>query len=400
MHSTIEEQIERMYRLDIGNGCPVHIAAAVMTPDQRGVKRVVSGRGFNAEEAISRCVAEAIERQSAIHTDSVEVVRSSSLALSSRAINPHVLLQISETQYDNRQTWNAAVDVAHQVPPRFDETQKIGWIKANPLTSNAAKLIPSAYCFLGYPNAHDEGFPIPDSSGLAAGDTTSDAIKRGLLELIERDAVSIWWYNQLAMPPMLVDQSALAIWQPFMEWIRNCRREFWLLDLTGDLCVPVAAAVSCNDLGSDLSFGFAAGSTREEAAESALSELVQFEATKKYHKQPAFEPYPHFLSWCRLANVSTYTYVAPTESKRLLSKTTPLSNEVIVERLAGKGLEAYYMEICSVDPNTKVVRTIVPGLRPIWPRLAPGRLYDVPLELGWLEYPKQEAELNPVPILY
>jgi ribosomal protein S12 methylthiotransferase accessory factor len=43
-----------------------------------------------------------------------------------------------------------------------------------------------------------------------------------------------------------------------------------------------------------------------------------------------------------------------------------------------------------------VARVVVPGLRHFWRRLAPGRLYDVPVELGWLATPLTEDQLNPV----
>ena len=39
---------------------------------------------------------------------------------------------------------------------------------------------------------------------------------------------------------------------------------------------------------------------------------------------------------------------------------------------------------------------IAPGLRHFWARFAPGRLYDVPVELGWVPQRLQEDELNPV----
>jgi len=39
---------------------------------------------------------------------------------------------------------------------------------------------------------------------------------------------------------------------------------------------------------------------------------------------------------------------------------------------------------------------VVPGLRHFWPRYGPGRLYDVPVRLGWLPAPLDESELNPV----
>jgi ribosomal protein S12 methylthiotransferase accessory factor len=39
---------------------------------------------------------------------------------------------------------------------------------------------------------------------------------------------------------------------------------------------------------------------------------------------------------------------------------------------------------------------IVPGLRHFYRRLAPGRLYDVPIKLGMRDRRLSESELNPI----
>lgn len=52
------------------------------------------------------------------------------------------------------------------------------------------------------------------------------------------------------------------------------------------------------------------------------------------------------------------------------------------------------------DVGLPVVKVVVPGLRHFWPRLAPGRLYDAPVALGWRESALKEDELNPVPIFW
>jgi ribosomal protein S12 methylthiotransferase accessory factor len=48
------------------------------------------------------------------------------------------------------------------------------------------------------------------------------------------------------------------------------------------------------------------------------------------------------------------------------------------------------------DIEVPVVRVIVPGLRHFYRRFAPGRLYDVPIKLGWRDRPILESDLNPV----
>ena len=64
--------------------------------------------------------------------------------------------------------------------------------------------------------------------------------------------------------------------------------------------------------------------------------------------------------------------------------------------LEAKGLEVLVLDQTRPDIGLAVVRVIVPGLRHFWARFAPGRLYDVPLELGWVPRRLREDELNPV----
>ena len=45
------------------------------------------------------------------------------------------------------------------------------------------------------------------------------------------------------------------------------------------------------------------------------------------------------------------------------------------------------------------VKVVVPGLRHIWRRLGPGRLYDVPVSLGDLRQPLAEDLLNPLTLM-
>lgn len=52
------------------------------------------------------------------------------------------------------------------------------------------------------------------------------------------------------------------------------------------------------------------------------------------------------------------------------------------------------------DVGMTVVKVVVPGLRHFWARFAPGRLYDVPVRMGWLKEPLEEEDLNPIPVFF
>src|SRR4029079_14773840 len=63
-----------------------------------------------------------------------------------------------------------------------------------------------------------------------------------------------------------------------------------------------------------------------------------------------------------------------------------------------KGMEMLVLDPTRSDIGMPVVKVIVPELRHFWPRFAPGRLYDVPVKLGWLSAPLAEEQLNPIMI--
>jgi ribosomal protein S12 methylthiotransferase accessory factor len=62
------------------------------------------------------------------------------------------------------------------------------------------------------------------------------------------------------------------------------------------------------------------------------------------------------------------------------------------------GMEMLVLDLTRPDVGLPVVKVVVPGLRPLWARLAPGRLFDVPVQQGWLRQPLREVELNPIPM--
>jgi len=60
------------------------------------------------------------------------------------------------------------------------------------------------------------------------------------------------------------------------------------------------------------------------------------------------------------------------------------------------GLDFLVLDQTRPDIGVPVARVITPGLRHFYRRFAHGRLYDVPVKLGWQDRPLSESELNPL----
>jgi ribosomal protein S12 methylthiotransferase accessory factor len=123
--------------------------------------------------------------------------------------------------------------------------------------------------------------PWPPSLGCAAGPTLDHAALRALEELIERDALALWWRGGrrgLAIPLESPAASRAASMIGRLRRDRSDRRRSWLLDITTENGVPVVAALSCAPDGFGVCGGFAARANGlADAAVAAVLELAQME---------------------------------------------------------------------------------------------------------------------------
>ena len=66
---------------------------------------------------------------------------------------------------------------------------------------------------------------------------------------------------------------------------------------------------------------------------------------------------------------------------------------VLLRAIIGAGLPPLAVDLLRPDVGIPVVKAFVPGLRHTRNRLGAGRLYDVPVRLGWLARPRLEPEM-------
>src|SRR6266850_813170 len=155
------------------------------------------GKGSTAEQGEASALMEAIERYSGIFQgDEIRVTRRFTDFAPGDAILPNDVLLFSNAQTIPDETPTDDSSELHIAPAPFDPSAKIEWSPVWSLRDERFKYLPTSilYFFYGGPAAfHFHA----DSNGCAAGNTREEAIVQGFLELVERDAYAIWWYNRL-----------------------------------------------------------------------------------------------------------------------------------------------------------------------------------------------------------
>jgi bacteriocin biosynthesis cyclodehydratase domain-containing protein len=342
------------------------------------------GKGMTVEQARTGALCEALERYSGIFRGDEPRTRAAFRDLGDDAVHPNACLAISEQQFRTRDEWNRTASNAMWIPQRFDETAETDWVPAWSLTHERKRYVAAAYCYYSYP-VGPNAFAYSDSNGSAAGTCLEDAILQGLLELIERDAAGIWWYGRIKRPGVALETQYM---KAMAREHAALGRQLRLLDLTTDLGIPVCAALSVGEGEQSFSIGFGAHLDPVIAATRAITETNQLLALNRRGGR------------LYLGELQDAAFLEPHGVRELSTAVAPsddLRDDVraCAALLGRHGLEMIVLDQTRQEVGLPVVKVIVPGLRHFRPRFAPGRLYDVPLRLGWVERPLREDELNP-----
>ena len=369
-----------------------------------------AGKGPTLVQARASALAESLERYSTEFTGSEFRTLGSYRELGSAAIHPNSVMGYSETQFLERDAWNARGSHFNSVPEPLDPDHPIPWTPVWSLTEEREKLLPTQFLYFSGPTLSPEPRPRccrACSNGNAAGNNLEEAVLQGFLELVERDATAIWWYNRLNKPGVDLASFGQSYLTELAAHYQTLGRDLWALDLTHDLGIPVFAAVSCRqDTRGQVLFGLGCSLDPAVALLRAFAELNQFIAgIGPEAKAPLGDE--ETLRWLRTATPENQPYLAPdpgVPAKRLQDFHNAASGDLLVDIqhckavVEAKGMEMLVLDLTRADAGMPVVKVIVPGLRHFWARFAPGRLYEVPVAMGWLERPLAEAELNPNPI--
>jgi oxazoline/thiazoline synthase len=376
---------------------------------KEGLRRRSGGKGKSAEQARVSALAESLERYCGVFDGSEPRIRASFADLGKAAIRPNACMGYSKRQYAERDERNRGGHKARWVPEPFREDVEIEWTPLWSLSADEPRYLPTSLCYYGY-RSPDPLFARADSNGCAAGSVIEEAVLQGLLELIERDAVALWWYNRLRRPALDLESVDDAYVSRLVHHYGERRRALWVLDITSDFGVPTFAAISkrVDKAEEDIIYGFGAHLDPVVALTRALTEMNQsLEAVPTANGPESTRTYrgsQDAVRWWRTVTTADARYLTPdceAGARRLQDFKNLASDDLRQDIIncsalaATRGIEVLVLDQTRPDIGFPVVRVVAPGLRHFWARFGPGRLYDVPVQEGWLSRPLDERELNP-----
>ena len=220
---------------------------------------------------------------------------------------------------------------------------------------------------------------------------------------MERDSYAIWWYNRLQRTEVDLGQFDDSYVRDLRTQLAEDGRKLWVLDVTSDLGIPsfVALAHWMKDGRENVEFGSGAHFDARIALLRALTELNQFLSIGLMGDGDGNKSTLDGTTPFRLQD---HPYLTPTGSPAVQPGTgltfsrldTREQVAACVDAVRRAGLDFLVLDQTRPDIGVPVARVIVPGMRHFYRRFAPGRLYDVPVKLGWRDRPTPESELNPI----
>lgn len=398
--------IERVDMLRPAPGAPEVFVAHAQPCDTRpltGLAAANRGAAASADpqRAVVRACGESVERYCSAFFDlsALPLVPAHELAadglpvIRTAALYPFAEHQYSEPGFPFEPTHGRAQRWV--LARSADAHEDLAWVPAS------AVYVPYLFDRSAEPFTH-----MPISTGLAAGGSVADCVDKGILEILERDALMIRWHAWLAATGIAVD-SCRGL-DPLLDRTLAAGlvgHAAWHLSLiTLDVEVPVVVAALIDPGDPPLtSVGVSAHQDPVRAvllaAEEALLTRVLLLASSELAEGgldvPATTLRGHMLAHAgspRLRRMLSFLVDPPVEvaMSQVVDRFAPAAALTLPEHLGQVGARAWWVDVTTPDIavcGLHVARTVIPGFQPLdndhrHRYLGGRRLHAVPRAMG------------------
>jgi ribosomal protein S12 methylthiotransferase accessory factor len=358
-----------------------------------------TGAALDDEECVLPSLAEGLERYCTSVFASEQFLTATGAELGSAALDLTTIAKCSERELSHPRCPLTAPDT--KLPIR--------WVRGLSLLSGDVVYVPAVmvYLYTGFATP-GERIWIPITTGCAAHKSYERALLAAILEVIERDAISLVWLQKLPLPKIEIDHFSpklAAYWNHYQQG--SAELEYFFFDATTDLGVPTIYGIQVCQTNSRITTLISCSSALDPA-EAILKVMRDMGSSRIPFRRsraiPAswdnFSDLFHGATYmARAENANAFDFLLKCSNRRLLSS-IPCLEETderralvgLVNRMRCKGLRAGF----------RVVRVLIPGLQPFSFHyraryLGHPRLYEAPKLMGYPAHSEERLNAWPQP---
>lgn len=338
-------------------GIPVY--SAIRPDAAEGAVSIYAGKGATKTQAKASAMMESFERYSAeLHDDHKEkcllCVYEGSDEMLDKYIRPSTLI-LPNLLYD-------------------PESVEIEWVRSINLKDDEEVLVPANAIYHPYIPDNTAKLFQSNTNGLASGNKLEEAVFHGIMEVVERDAWSIFESKRRSKPEIRCENSENQIIKDILKKFEDAGVHVKLIDLTADVEITTVAAVSDDTVLKDpalLTLGVGTHLDPEIAVIRALTEVAQSRATQIHgtREDTIRAVFMRKAGYERMKRINSHWFgesertVELDEIKNMAGKSFKEDIETSKKLLGNCGFkDVLYVDLTRPEIEIPVVRVLIPGM--------------------------------------
>lgn len=347
-------------------GIPVF--SAIRPTAQDGGVSIYAGKGAKKEQAKASAMMEGFERYSAEKQESDE--KNSKIA---------TIEEISSNKNTENYIRPNDLILSEEVKNLdFEKEKKIEWCLATDINSEEKFYVPSNSIYHPYiPNDSKEAIAIfkGNTNGLASGNILEESVLHGILEVIERDAWSIFELTKKNKKEINNDNIENPLIQSLLDKFKKESIDIKLMDLTADINITTIAATADDTVLKDpalLTLGVGTHLNPEIAVLRALTEIAQSRATQIHgtREDTSRAVFMRKAGYKRMKIMNKHYFekensgniIELSDIKDKSTDSLKKNIEITIKELKSNGLHnILFKDLTREEIGVNVVRVIIPG---------------------------------------
>jgi putative methanogenesis marker protein 1 len=253
------------------------------------------------------------------------------------------------------------------------EKSEMEWVRSTNLKDNSHVLVPANAVYHPYISDNTKIFQS-NTNGLASGNRIEEAVFHGMMEVVERDAWSIFESKRQQKPEINCENTDNQIIQNILAMFKKVSINVKLVNLTADIEITTVAAVSDDTILKDpalLTLGVGTHLDPEVAVIRALTEVAQSRATQIHgtREDTIRAVFMRKAGYKRMKRINSHWFgeseksLEMNELKNISTKSFKEDIETSKKILKEGGFgDILYVDLTRPEIDIPVVRVIIPGM--------------------------------------